>query len=73
MRVELDYNSDIVTITSPQLKVVFDKIKNMKEIQSILEEVFNMLDESRLSSAQPYFDISLEKIDEDTRSTIGEW
>jgi len=73
MTVTVDYNNDQVTIVSPQIKIVFDKVKNLNMIKEILEEIFNVMDESRLASATPYFDISLELVDEDTRLTVGEW
>ena len=73
MDIILDYNNDKIEIKSQQIKVVFDHVKNIKLIQQILEEVFNCMDESRLASATPYFDVCIQKMDEDIQTTVGEW
>ena len=80
MKITIDYNSDRIYINPDEryenIECEFNKtdIKNpIFFIQKLLEEIFKRLDDTRLSSATPYFDIELEKLDEDTRSTIGEW
>ena len=66
MKITIDCNNDTLTINdSDNLKW---KIKDPNQMLRILEEIFN-----DLPSLPVDYSISLETIDEDSRTTIGEW
>ncbi len=80
MKITIDYNSDKLYINPDERyeksDAEFDiraKILSPVKIEKILDEIFNRLPDSNLASATPYFDVELERISEDTRTTIGEW
>lgn len=69
IEIEVDCNSDNLTIKSPSYRKPFEfDVKYPTQILKVLEEVINLISEDRET-----LDIILTKVDEDTRTTIGEW
>lgn len=70
MIIEVDCNNDMVTLLSrydtPDAKYV---VNNPLRILKMLEEIFTEM----ANDAERGLNVSLLKIDEDTRTIIGEW
>lgn len=62
--ITLNYNSDTLEIDNLGIKL---KIKNIHELRLVLIEVINALYDNNDRA------LTLEKIDEDTRTIIEEW
>ena len=69
MKITINCNDDTITVEDLEPR----KVRDPNQLIKILQNVFDKLDDSRLASTTPYFDIELEKIDEDFRTTVGEW
>lgn len=72
IEVEVDCNSDVITIKNKNGKVVFDwaEVKQPNKTIDLLERVFNEIYENMIAGD---IGVSLTKIDEDNRTTVGEW
>lgn len=64
MIITFDYNSDLVYIDNDEDSAASLHPRSMRESQDLLVEIFNKLNIK---------DITIEKIDEDVRTTIEEW
>ena len=74
MTITLNYNDYRIEIADKiNNECHFELVKDIHQFRQILEEILNRIDYSKLSSATPYLDIELEVINEDSRTTVGEW
>jgi hypothetical protein len=69
MIIEVNCNNDSLEIKSSSYKQPFEfDVKYPTQVIKILEELINLISEDRETLG-----IQLVKIDEDTKTTIGEW
>lgn len=69
IEIEVDCNCDTLTIKSPSYKEPFEfDVKYPTQVLKVLEETINLISEDREALG-----VTLHKIDEDNRTTIGEW
>lgn len=74
MKITINYNNDMIMINpderyeESEVEYDFSSLRNGRKIQSLLEEIFN-----RLDVRSNNLNVELEKLDEDNRTTIGEW
>lgn len=66
MIITLNHDYNTLTICTSQLKVVFDKIKNLREQQEILEELLHLLDPRDQS-------VKMEEVRDKQTFVVAEW
>lgn len=75
MTIVIDYDNDQIIVRSKGCDTAQYRgtAYKLKDVEHLLEEIFNRLDSSRLASATPSFEITLEKQDDGRFIGIGEY